>query len=338
MGSCLSSSKSPKAPRAGSKSSSKAKEQKSTSKKDKGEGRSVRQSPQNNTPINAPGPSEQLDYTGRVTAKNPPDTSHKLVNSYAGEVKGGKDKGRVTVKALRIIGNGKNDPNFKKWTTAVDQRLRRELGGWKRIKGPFVEYIGFATVDGVPAVLTQFVEGTSAKEASAKKNAQDKRRLVLEFADALRTLHREQLLHGNIEPRHFIVDKKGKGKLGGFCFNQMIEDELKKINPSEEYRRSARYTPPEILENKPANGKSDVYSFACVAVELMTGKLPFSTIPQEAAVTQLAINGETHLSRNYAELENDPWWPTLKLCWSKNVEARPSMENLYEKLSGTPKK
>lgn len=64
----------------------------------------------------------------------------------------------------------------------------------------------------------------------------------------------------------------------------------------------------------------------------MTGKLPFSTIPQEAAVTQLAINGETHLSRDYAELENDPWWPTFKLCWSKNVEARPSIENLYEKV------
>lgn len=62
-----------------------------------------------------------------------------------------------------------------------------------------------------------------------------------------------------------MVDKKGKAKLGGFCFNQMIEDELRKINPSEEYRRSARYTPPEVLENKQANGKSDVYSFACVA-------------------------------------------------------------------------
>lgn len=82
------------------------------------------------------------------------------------------------MKALRIIGNGKTDPNFKKWTAAVDQRLKKELGSWKRIKGPFVEYIGFATVDGVPAVLTQFVEGTSAKEAFAKKNAQDKRRLV----------------------------------------------------------------------------------------------------------------------------------------------------------------
>ncbi|KAG8915981.1 hypothetical protein FRC00_002196 [Tulasnella sp. 408] len=275
----------------------------------------------------APGPSDQLDFTGKVTTRNPPDTSYKLLNSYVGEVKGVKNVKRVTVKVLRMVGNGPNDPNYNKWTTSVNGRLQRDISGWKRLKGPFLQYIGFATVDGVPAVLTEFEEGQTAKEF-AKKPA-DKRRLVLEFADAVKILHREQLSHGNLEPRHFMVDKKGKAKLGGFCFNQMIEEELKKVNPSEEYRRSSRYTPPEVLENRPTSEKSDVYSFACVAV----GKIPFSATPQEAAVTQLAINGESHLVKQYAELQGDPWWPTLKSCWLKSPENRPSMDSIYEKVS-----
>ncbi|KIO24650.1 hypothetical protein M407DRAFT_99234 [Tulasnella calospora MUT 4182] len=237
-----------------------------------------------------------------------------------------------------MVGHGQNDPNFKRWTAAVDQRLKKDISAWKRIKGPFIQTIGFATVDGLPAVLTEFEEGTTAKDFLAKKPMPHKRRLVLEFAEAVRILHREQLSHGNIEPRHFMADKKGKAKLGGFCFHQMIEEELKKVNPSEEYRRSSRYTPPEVLEGRPTSDKSDVYSFACVAVELITGKIPFAAIPQEAAVTQLAINGEPHLTKEYTELQNDPWWATLRSCWSKSPEARPSMETVYQKLLSTSKK
>ncbi|KAG8911418.1 hypothetical protein FRC01_005721 [Tulasnella sp. 417] len=280
----------------------------------------------------APGPSEQFNYTGRVTTKNPPDTSYKLLNAYAGEVKGVKGLNKVTVKVLRIVGNGPNDTNFKKWTAAVYQRISKEISAWMRIKGPFIQYLGFATVDGVPAILTELEEGTTAKEFLAKKPSPIKHRSVLEFADAVRVLHKEQLPHGNLEPRHFMVDKKGKSKLGGFCFHQMIEEELRKVNPSEEYRRSARYTPPEVLESRPTSEKSDVYSFACVAAELLTGKIPFAGIPQEAAVTQLAINGEPHLTKQYTELQNDPWWATLRSCWSKRPEDRPTMETVYQQV------
>ncbi|KAG8974597.1 hypothetical protein FRC05_007073 [Tulasnella sp. 425] len=277
--------------------------------------------PRGNTWHDSAVPNDLLDYTGLVITQGSPDTSHQLVNSYTGEVKALNYRGRVTVKVLRMVGNGESDTDFKKWTTAADRRLKKEIGSWKRVKGPFIEYFGFATVDGAPAVLTQFVEGTSAKEAFGDKGPVSRRRL--------------RLFHGNIEPRHFLVDKQGKAKLGGFCFHQMIEDEWKKIDPSDEYRRSARYTPPEVLENNPTNDKSDVYSFACVAAELMTGKLPFSGIPQEVAVAQLAIDGEAHLVKDYAGLLNDLWRTSFKSCWSKKAEARPSMETLYWKLSAS---
>ncbi|KAG8892548.1 hypothetical protein FRC01_014105, partial [Tulasnella sp. 417] len=174
-------------------------------------------------------PNEDPDYTGRVIIKRPIDTSHKLLDSFDGEVIGHR-------KRPETIGSGPNDPHFSKWTEAVRQRLRSEIGAWMEVDGPFVQYLGFATVDGVPAVLTQPVEGTSAKEYLQKRSLQEKRVLILGFAEALMALHKEELWHGNLEPQHFIVDKKGKAKLSGFCFNHMIEKELGKVTLSEEHR------------------------------------------------------------------------------------------------------
>ncbi|KAG8959112.1 hypothetical protein FRC00_001949, partial [Tulasnella sp. 408] len=121
-------------------------------------------------------PTKDLpDYTGRVTIKGPIDTSHKLVNSYDGEVTGAQDISRVTVNVLKPIGSGPDDPSFSKWTAAVRQRLRSDIGAWMEVNGPFVQYVGFATVDGVPAVLTQPVEGTRAKEHLQKLSMQERR-------------------------------------------------------------------------------------------------------------------------------------------------------------------
>ncbi|KAG8950760.1 hypothetical protein FRC04_007179 [Tulasnella sp. 424] len=278
-------------------------------------------------------PDEQLDYTGRVTIKGPADTSHRLFNLYDGEVtdvEGPRTK--VTVKVLKKIGSGPEDPNFNKWTVAVHKRLKSEIAAWKDISGPFVHYIGFAIVDGVPGVLTQVVEGTSAKDYLEGASIRDKRFLILAFADALKALHAEQLWHGNLEPPHFVVDTKGKAKLSGFCFNHMIERELSRVKTPGEHHRSARYAAPEVLEDKTVFDKSDVYSFACVALELMTGKQPFHEVQQETAVRNLVIEGNAPFAGDYSELMHDPWWITFKSCLSRDPETRPSMKMVYKEL------
>ncbi|KAG9048003.1 hypothetical protein FS837_000957 [Tulasnella sp. UAMH 9824] len=280
-------------------------------------------------------PNELPDYTGRVTIKGPIDTSHKLLNSYDGEVTGTQGISRVTVNVLKPIGSGPDDPSFSKWTEAVRQRLRSDIGAWMEVNGPFVQYLGFATVDGVPAVLTQSVEGIRAKEHLQKLSMQERRFLVLGFAEALMALHNEKVWHGNLEPQHFVVDKKGKAKLSGFCFNHMIEKELGKVTLSGEHRRSARYAAPEVLEDTAEDEKSDVYSFACVALELLTGKRPFYPIQREDSVTQRVIDGTAAFAVDYPELQDDPWWTTLQSCWSQDPEARPSMRTVYKELART---
>ncbi|KAG9026127.1 hypothetical protein FS837_004701 [Tulasnella sp. UAMH 9824] len=303
---------------------------------DKGDSSSPKSSNATSTTSN-----EQVDDRQQVMRKGSPATSHPLLDSYVGAMKD-KKQTQVTLTLLRPIGGRAQDDTFKRWRTEVRKRLEKEHVEWQKVDGPFVQYEGITMFSGVPAVITEFIEGTNVKDylekEKEKKSMKDKPRLILEFARALTTLHGLNLSHGSIEPCHFIVDHKGKAKLGGYCFNRMVEEEYEKMYSSEEYRNSARYVAPEVLENGKADSKSDVYSFALVALELMTGEQPFSSVGQEAAIIGRIKQGEPPFAEDATKLQDDPWLTALSSCLSKDPGARPSMEELCLQLSKPSKK
>ncbi|KAG8915008.1 hypothetical protein FRC00_008777 [Tulasnella sp. 408] len=281
--------------------------------------------------------NEQVDDRQQVTRKGHPVTSHPLLDSYVGTMKD-KKQTQVTLKLLRPIGKRSQDNTLETWKTEVRMRMDKEIVEWQKVDGPFVKYEGITTFGGVPAVITEFIEGTDAKDylekEKDKKAMKDKPRLILEFARALTTLHSLNLSHGSIEPCHFIVDHKGKAKLGGYCFNRMVEEEFEKVYSSEDYRNSARYVAPEVLDNGKTDSKSDVYSFALVALELMTGEQPFSSFNQGAAMIGGIKHGDPPFAEDATKLQDDPWWSALSSCLLKDPGARPSMEALYtERIS-----
>ncbi|KAG8924854.1 hypothetical protein FRC01_010967 [Tulasnella sp. 417] len=210
----------------------------------------------------------------------------------------------------------------------VKKRLGKESENWKKVDGLFVQYEGFTSFSGVPALITDFIEGTPAKEYLEKKSAKDKRRLILEFAHGLKTLHSQNLSHGTIKPCHFMVDRKGKAKVGGYCFNRMVEEEFEKLYPGEDNRGSARYVAPEFLETRKTDQRMDVYSFALVAMKLLTGVKPFASISQETSLVSRAKQEEPPFAEDVAQ--DDAWRAVLSSCWAKEPESRPSMERLYE--------
>ncbi|KAG8950734.1 hypothetical protein FRC04_007153 [Tulasnella sp. 424] len=276
------------------------------------------------------------DYKDRLEQVGPVDTTNSLLDSYLAEVNGDTDLGRVTVVVLRTLGGGLDEPSTQAWTEAVRDRVRVKLNGWNQVHGPFVKYIRLVNIGGTPAILKESIEGTSAKEYLAQRSMKDKRRLIIGFAEALEALQNSGTAHGSIEPHHFIVDKKGQPMIDGWWFNRMVAEEFEKVSALDDYRGSARYTAPEVLESKKTNFKSDVYSFALVALELMTGKQPFSSTQQEAAVIGVINQGAPPFGKDDAELRNDQWWPTLESCLSKNPARRPGMNEVSAELRATP--
>ncbi|CAN1345458.1 Light-sensor Protein kinase [Linum perenne] len=133
--------------------------------------------------------------------------------------------------------------------------------------------------------------GNYIKEACGSKNS---RRLpfslpvaidlMLQIARGMEYLHSKKVFHGSLNPSNILVRGGGSSllvKVSGFGLSTL----KKKTNDTTTTGKSVTSLPfiwsaPEVLEEQDDNKqkfteKSDVYSFAMVCFEILTGKVPF---------------------------------------------------------------
>jgi serine/threonine protein kinase len=95
--------------------------------------------------------------------------------------------------------------------------------------------------------------------------------LLAQISDALDYANESGLLHRDIKPANILLDRLGKGYLVDFG--------LAVLTTSEEMvsgEGSPGYMSPEAIMREPMDRRSDIFSFAVVAYELLTGQLPFT--------------------------------------------------------------
>ncbi|XP_051127592.1 serine/threonine-protein kinase BLUS1-like [Andrographis paniculata] len=103
--------------------------------------------------------------------------------------------------------------------------------------------------------------------------------------EALVYLHREGIPHMGIKPGNILIDSNGVAKLADLCFNSSVyESRRRDPGPSPPFAMEVSGTPywisPEVLKSPTEfPTKSDIWSFAIVAMELAYGRCPVSEIP-----------------------------------------------------------
>ena len=103
---------------------------------------------------------------------------------------------------------------------------------------------------------------------------------------------------------------------------------------------TSRWLAPECISD-PYNGTStlvmescpaDVFSFAMVAVEVFTDKVPFAELTNEAAMFQIAQGGRPQKPDNAQRVGlTDKVWVLLESCWKPRPEDRFTMEKVVGK-------
>jgi serine/threonine protein kinase len=179
-------------------------------------------------------------------------------------------------------------------------RLEHEFRHAQRLSHPNIVRVLELRVDDTPAFMTmELVEGESL--AALLKNwrrlsAATKYSILSACADALSYAHAHEIVHGDFKPANVLVTRAGAAKVFDFGASGRIvasgdsavtNDGAEATTrtdpaPSDSNPKNTRipagtpaYASPQILSGEEPDRRDDVFSFACVAYELLTGQHPF---------------------------------------------------------------
>ncbi|KAJ7940895.1 kinase-like domain-containing protein [Mycena leptocephala] len=268
------------------------------------------------------------DLTGQITFDV---VDHILSgNTYSGEWLGTE---KVELKAPRSLAN----------TPDARKRFEREVGKWRHLKHDNIVSLYGIVFTGPDLFTAQpwFNRGTAIN--FVQKNPDVDRLKILndiaagkahftcqikhrsECLQGLEYLHKENIIHGDLRGANVLIANNGSALLSGFGIVSFLEDDGNGIASSDTV--NPRWSAPELLRNHGSTSKqSDVWSFAMVALELMTGQPPYSNTPRDITVLRELDQGKIpdHPGRA-ATLRglSDGLWSFMRKCWHKRPDSRP---------------
>ncbi|KAJ6536002.1 kinase-like domain-containing protein [Mycena vulgaris] len=235
----------------------------------------------------------------------------------------------VALKRLRLFqaDSAENMQNRRKFC--------REALIWKNLDHDYVlPFLGVDS-DSFPGFLCMvspwmskgpIVNGSGGPEKSAIPV------LMYEIAIGLQYLHSQNVIHGDLRGANILLDDQGHVRLADFGLTVFADGPLAPTNRG----GSLRWMAPELLDPASCGLEvfqrtfaSDIYSFACVCLELYTGKPPFPEISSEGAVLLKIIKGERPECPPTV-----PEWCSLFIvkCWSQMPVNRPGTGNIIESI------
>jgi len=153
-------------------------------------------------------------------------------------------------------------------------RFKQEGLTLAKIKSPHVITIfDFGFDEGVPFLVTEFIEGNTLADLIGKHGALpwDICLFILQqLAQGLAVIHKQDIIHQDIKPENIFVTDQGEAKLGDLGFSTSLAQANKPI------QGTPAYLPPELVLGSTIDFRSDLYSLGVVGYEMLTGENPFA--------------------------------------------------------------
>ena len=155
----------------------------------------------------------------------------------------------------------------------------------RAIASPYVpRMVGGGDIAAAPYLALEWIEGRSLEAVLRKGRLPrgDVSRIGAAIADALHSIHRQDVIHLDLKPENVIVRPSGQVALidFGMAHHARYPDLL-----AEEKRYasgSAPYVSPEQILGNRADPRSDLFALGVMLYEMATGELPFGA-PQSLA-------------------------------------------------------
>ncbi len=207
---------------------------------------------------------------------------------------------------------------------ALRERFRREARSAGILSHPNIVTIhDFSESGDIMFIAMEFIQGQTLGEKMAESGPLPLD-LVLSVvrgaADALDYAHANNIVHRDVKPANLMLTSSGIVKVTDFGIAKMLDDEIG-LTSTGMVIGTAQYMSPEQIAAKPATGRSDQFSLAVIAYEMLTGQKPFQGNSWASVMHQIMSVDPPPVRQHRQDL-GDEVTTVLRKALSKDPEAR----------------
>jgi DNA helicase II / ATP-dependent DNA helicase PcrA len=145
--------------------------------------------------------------------------------------------------------------------------------------------------DGKPFIVTEYIEGETIRQKIAARSLAVNQALdiAIQIAQGLSKAHEAGIVHRDLKPENLMINRDGYAKILDFGLAKLIERKRSVQAGSAERTKiqvntrsgiimgTVKYMSPEQVLGRRVDLRSDIFSFAVVLYEMLTGRCPFAS-------------------------------------------------------------
>ncbi|KAG1873605.1 kinase-like protein [Suillus subalutaceus] len=244
----------------------------------------------------------------------------------------------VAVKALQVYA----DDQFGTPKTKKIKRIKRELRICANLKHPNILPIYGYTYGFGPflAIVSPWAENSNLTVYLEREGAAltlvRRFQLLRDIIAGLQYLHTNSVIHGDFNGPNVLIHGDGTACVADFGLSLMYSEVISASQASwtSTLKGNMRWMAPELLVPEKEDGsptrpskQSDIFSFGGIMLQVLTNKIPYYYLPNDAAIVLCIARLEMPSRARYPEIP-EKYWTLMEQCWSTKPLERPSTEGV----------
>jgi serine/threonine protein kinase len=199
-----------------------------------------------------------------------------------------------------------------------------------------VLYMGACTQPGKMVMVSELIKHGSVEQALHAPNADlslsQRLKILQDTANAINWLHcsNPQIIHRDIKPSNLLIDDNWHVKVCDFGLSRIKPKSDSKFKDVDSIPGTPLWMAPEVMQGLELDEKCDVYSFAIVAWEVLTGNAPYTEFDDydgfKDAICSRQVRPPIPASMHPLLVD------LLRACWAPHARDRPSFDRILRHL------